>query len=324
MANTALSVILPVYNVAPYLVPCLDSIEKQAFRDWEAILVDDGSTDISGIICDSYARHDPRFRVIHQGNRGVSAARNTGIMATSAPLLTFIDPDDIISEDYFGELVRGIDKIGADLAVALFQFMQEDGTISQEYAFLNTWERKNRNFSDQTIIGNKAVAKAVAHNNFSCVSWGKVYTRELWGNTRFPEEIDLGEDMSIIPGLIIKAEKAIYCPGSAYYYRIREKSLLHGTVVEERYRKDIAASSVMFDQLVEHSPELEKEFRLLKYQYDFGCYRMWLTTDQKKKRSQSWLYGILESIADSRGCSITDAPRELRSSLKYILGTLNE
>ena len=96
-----LFIIVPTYNVDPYLNACLDSIAAQSFRDWEVILVDDGSTDFSGIICDSCSRKDSRFHVIHQKNAGVSAARNAGIDVATAPLLAFIDPDDFVSTNYF-------------------------------------------------------------------------------------------------------------------------------------------------------------------------------------------------------------------------------
>lgn len=115
-----ISIVLPVYNVDPYLNACLDSIAAQTFQDWETILVDDGSTDFSGIICNSYSRKDHRFRVIHQENAGVSAARNAGIDAATAPLLAFVDPDDFISKNYFELLLQEMWRTEADVTIRFF------------------------------------------------------------------------------------------------------------------------------------------------------------------------------------------------------------
>ena len=115
-----LSVVVPVYDVDPWLSECLDSIQRQSFTQWECILVDDGSKDFSGVICDSYSRRDSRFKVIHQKNGGVSAARNTGIEAATAPLLSFVDPDDFLSKNYFDELVAELTRINADTLSILY------------------------------------------------------------------------------------------------------------------------------------------------------------------------------------------------------------
>ena len=93
------SIIIPVYNVAPYLRECLDSVLAQTFTDWEAICVDDGSTDGSGVILDEYAAKDKRFRVIHQPNAGVSAARNMALDVAKGEWFLFLDGDDILRED---------------------------------------------------------------------------------------------------------------------------------------------------------------------------------------------------------------------------------
>lgn len=176
-----LSIVIPVYNVDPYLGTCLDSIAVQSFRDWEAILVDDGSTDLSGIICDGYSRKDSRFHVIHQENQGVSTARNVGIEAATAPLLAFIDPDDTISENFFSCLVGDLSANGAEIAVSSFFCVTEQGAEGI-YEIQNRieWELKRR--FPRLMPTNADVIDALCENLFSCVSWGKIFTRELWGN----------------------------------------------------------------------------------------------------------------------------------------------
>ncbi len=114
---TTISIIIPVYNTAPWLKGCLDSVAAQDMAGWECLLVDDGSTDGSGTMCDRRAATDPRFRVLHTPNRGVSAARNTGIDHARGSLLAFVDSDDQIAPGYLSTLLRALGRSGADLAV---------------------------------------------------------------------------------------------------------------------------------------------------------------------------------------------------------------
>lgn len=101
-----ISIIVPVYNTARWLPRCLDSIQNQTFTDWECILSDDGSTDESGVICDEYAAKDPRFRVIHKENGGVSSARNAGLDKAAAPVILFADADDMLAPDLMEQACR--------------------------------------------------------------------------------------------------------------------------------------------------------------------------------------------------------------------------
>ncbi|MBR1967477.1 MAG: glycosyltransferase family 2 protein [Lentisphaeria bacterium] len=104
--NYAISIIVPVYNVEPYLPRCLDSIINQTYKNIEIIIVDDGSTDNSGKICDAYTAKDPRIKVIHQENQGLSAARNTGLKLVSNEWITFVDSDDFISQDCISKIIN--------------------------------------------------------------------------------------------------------------------------------------------------------------------------------------------------------------------------
>lgn len=303
MNTPQLSVILPIFNVDRWLPECLDSIRAQTFTDWEALLVDDGSTDFSGVMCDNYARRDPRFKVIHQRNRGVSAARNAGIEASTAPLLAFIDPDDFLNECYFSELISEMRRVDADVSVCTHSYVDENGVSNPVYEFMerkNAAFKRDREFAE--MLNNEDVVRGVYNNIFSCVSWGKVFKRELWGTARFPEGVDLGEDMLIIPFVIVKANRTVCAPKAIYYYRQRKKSLLHGSVSEERYLKDLAASSAMLEQLCEHSPENRDNFRALKLQYDFGCFSNFFQTNPKNARSwlrRAWNQAMKDLIKNS-------------------------
>lgn len=285
-----LSIVIPVYNVEQWLPCCLDSIEAQTFKDWEAILIDDGSIDFSGIMCDARAKRDPRFKIIHQKNGGVSAARNAGISAATGSLLSFIDPDDFISHNYFEKLIESLHYANADIAQGSMRSVEENGSEGR-YILANLIENraKNRPF---TMKDNTAVVNALCENLFSCVSWGRVFTRDIWGNARFPVGIDLGEDMMTVPPVIATAKAAVYTPKAVYNWRHRKRSLLHGTVTEERLIKDLIASQKMVERLTELHPNYKECFESLKLQYDIGCVSNYLISKGNRKAKAGTLFTL--------------------------------
>ena len=107
--NPIVSIIIPVYNVEKYLNQCLESVLHQSFPDWECFIVDDGSTDRSGTICDAWAQVDSRFKVIHKSNEGVSSARNFVLNSATGKYISFIDSDDWVDEDYLSDMLNSID-----------------------------------------------------------------------------------------------------------------------------------------------------------------------------------------------------------------------
>ena len=137
---------------------------------------------------------------------------------------------------------------------------------------------------------NAAVVDAMCSNLFSCVSWGRVFTRDIWGNARFPVGVDLGEDMMTVPPVIAKAKAAVYVPDAVYSWRERKKSLLHGTVTEERFEKDLFASNEMVRRLTELHPTRREEFELLRFNYDVGCLANFLTSGNRRKKKASKLF----------------------------------
>lgn len=124
-----ISVVVPVYNVEKYLIPCLDSLKNQSYSDLEIILIDDGSTDDSGKICDDYAAKDVRFQVIHKKNAGVSAARNTGIELAKGSYISFVDSDDRLQRDYFEVLYGDVLQNNADASFCNYSMIDENENL---------------------------------------------------------------------------------------------------------------------------------------------------------------------------------------------------
>lgn len=257
MTSPEVSIVVPVYNVAPWLHECLESISRQTFAAWECILVDDGSTDFSGIICDSWSKKDPRFRVIHQRNAGVSAARNVGIKEATAPLLAFIDPDDCISINYFESMVDCMRKTNAECVAAKF------------YTFTNpkVMFSLNRVKDDVMVFTGK---RDIVCNFFRYTPggvWGYIFDRSLWDGVMFPLDIDLAEDIAVTPGVVANAKIVAYDPRATYFYRKRENSLM-GNVTKERYISSVMASNMMYVQAVKNNPETLTPFMKIKLNSD--------------------------------------------------------
>ena len=177
-----ISIIVPVYNVEKYLSRCVDSILAQTFRDFELILVDDGSTDNSAEICNKYAAKDSRIKVIHKENGGQSSARNNGLEIAIGKYIGFVDSDDWISTDCFEYLYTLIEKFNADAVSADFVFAYENKPVAFQ---------KDKNPKEKIIAGADEILcyylkqdKMHGKNDFAV--WGKLFKRELFRGLRFP------------------------------------------------------------------------------------------------------------------------------------------
>lgn len=195
------SIIIPVYNVEQYLDKCLKSISKQTFLDFECIIVDDGSPDNSNAIIDKYVNKDQRFKVIHQKNMGLSAARNTGLDVAKGDYITFVDSDDYIANDYLEKFVLKIASSNADIIIC--------GIIEVFKNYENS-----RVFANATTEVIKQNILADTWPSFVC---NKCYKKELFDNVRFPVGKAF-EDLLTIPEVCLNANKIVCIPDKLYYY----------------------------------------------------------------------------------------------------------
>ena len=213
------SVMIPVYKVEKFICRCIDSGIGQTYKNLEIILVDDGSPDRCGEICDDYAKKDKRIRVIHQKNQGVSAARNAGLEIAAGQWLYFLDSDDYISSHAIEKMVSTAEDGNYDIVIAGYYIVTSDKkTVSRS----ENWEKTD----DLTEIRRKIFLDELP--NFVC---GKLYKRELWKNVRFPLQ-QLAEDMYVNGELFFTAESACVIPDPLYFYsRENENSLSRGSDV---------------------------------------------------------------------------------------------
>ncbi len=218
-----ISVVVPVYNVEKYLNKCLDSIIGQTYRNLEIILVDDGSTDDSGVICDIYREKDSRVRVVHQKNQGLSGARNTGINMANGELLGFVDSDDYIVENMYERLLEVLLKNDAQISICDCECIMEAGEeIShQEYPKLET-EVLNKEQAFQRLDG-------FSYPYWKYVTaWNKLYRKHLFEELRYPVG-KKNEDEFIAHILISKAERLAVISEPLYMYNQRADSIMGGS-----------------------------------------------------------------------------------------------
>ncbi|MGL4293389.1 MAG: glycosyltransferase family 2 protein [Bacteroidales bacterium] len=207
-----LSIIIPVYQVEKYLEACIESVLAQSFASFEVILVDDGSTDSCGAICDRFARQEPRIKVIHQTNRGLSGARNTGIEQAAGRYITFVDSDDTVSAGLYEKNMRLLLESDADLLE--FPVHIYYGSPEEEI-----W------CGEPEFICGDVFARWIRSRGYEhCYACNKIYKRTLFDILRFPEG-KLFEDIYTIPSIMEKANSYLISGQGIYYYHAREGSI---------------------------------------------------------------------------------------------------
>lgn len=223
-----ISIIVPVYNVEKYLEKCIESILNQSFTDFELILVDDGSTDNSGNICDTYKNKDNRVVVIHKENGGLSYARNKGIDISGGDYIGFVDSDDFINKEMYKILYENIILNQADISICKEKKFYEEDNIE-----LNNTE--NEVVVD--VLNSSEVLRKLDNIRTRFVySWNKLYKKELFEKIRYPENM-IYEDEWLSPKLIYKSSKIAYIDRCLYYYRQRQGSIVNSKFRVEKFDK---------------------------------------------------------------------------------------
>lgn len=210
------TVIVPVYLVENYLPRCVDSLLNQTYKDIEIILVDDGSPDKCGEMCDEYAKKDDRVRVIHKENGGLSDARNVAIPLAQGHYITFVDSDDWVSEFYVEHLFDAIQKNDSDLAINWFEDIVADKdckTVPQ------------KELERYVCLGSqKCLKKLLYQDGIEVSAWGKLYKKDLFSNLRYPVG-ELYEDIPVTYECIKRAKKIAVIGNVDYFYFHRKGSI---------------------------------------------------------------------------------------------------
>lgn len=219
--NRMVSVIVPVYNVEQYLEKCIDSIRRQTYRDLEIILVDDGTPDDSGVLCDVYAKLDDRIKVIHKENGGLSDARNAGLDVAQGKYIAFVDGDDFIHPRMYETMVHMIETEQSDMALCEFQQVDKDAEIDETIQVITE--------SPEFFTGRRmqALYFQQQYDKMMVVAWNKLYKATMFEEIRFPVGMSHEDEFTTFL-LTYPCKKVSYTPTPFYYYVTRKDSIMGG------------------------------------------------------------------------------------------------
>ncbi len=262
------SIIVPIYNVEKYLDECVQSLVTQTYHNLEILLIDDGSKDESGRIADLWANRDGRIRVFHQENGGVSKARNYGLENVKGEYIFFVDSDDYVAKNYIEELVKGMEKDNAELAMCNFFAVWKDMTALAEH------------LPDRDIVMScgQFLEGLYTYSGHYSMMWNKGYRRELFDGVIF-EEGKVNEDARIIRKFIPKIKNVTYISQGLYFYRQTQGSIMRGGDKERLLQSELEwirehlellyqreeenvcmlALKLYFNKIIEYYPCLKKE-----------------------------------------------------------------
>ena len=209
-----ISIIVPVYNVKEYIGKCVASILSQTYSDYEVILVDDGSTDGSGEMCDLFARQHDKIKTIHQKNHGLSAARNTGIKVANGEVLSFVDSDDWTEPHMLQSMMEAMVKYNADIVICRAQLVAPQNKIEQIIGY------------DEVKVMSRieATKEILKDENIPSFAWNKIYRKVLFDEIEYPVG-RIFEDTATTYKLFYKANSVVTIPYIGYDYRINPQSL---------------------------------------------------------------------------------------------------
>ena len=268
MKNELISIVVPVYNVEKYLTRCIESLINQTCNNLEIILVDDGSTDKSGKICDNYSKKDKRIKVIHKKNGGLSDARNTGIDIASGKYIGFIDSDDWILPNMYLKLYNLLIDNSAEISVC--NFIQ----TSRENMKYNIKHEKIKILNREEAIKKLSIDKEIMD-----YAWNKLYKTELFKNIRYPVGKNM-EDKGTTYKLFLKANKIVYTNNIYYMYFYRKDSIVNQVNYKLIY-DDITLSVKRYNELKEIYPKMKILDKRL-FQLLIRCYYTAIKKSDKK------------------------------------------
>lgn len=301
------SVIIPVYNVQQYLARCVDSVLAQSHRDLEIILVDDGSTDDSGVMCDDYAARDPRVKVVHKSNGGLSSARNAGLDVMTGTSVTFIDSDDYVHPEFVATLLPWLSE-STPIVIGTWQELNDGETPAVKTTI---------DGDTQELTRDEALSRIYYQQDINHSACCKLFDAKLFGTLRFPEGM-LYEDLAISYDLFKQVDKVVNRrTPPIYYYMHRQGSIINTMKLERTH-------------VLDHLEKIEKEVATqaphllpaVRSRHMSACFNMlrlmplddpqWLPT-----RDRCWDY-----IKNMRFLCIKDSKVRLKNKIAIILSFL--
>ena len=267
-----ISVIVPVFNIAPYITKCIESLQRQTFTDMEIILVDDGSTDESGKICDDFSKKDARIIVIHKENEGLSSARNAGIDVARGKYLGFVDGDDWVDETMYQELYDLAESEHAQIVSCGYQGVYDEGVVE------NTKETNS-----VTVFNNRDALKQFFLREITESVCDKLFLKELFSDLKFLVG-EINEDTVMVANLLMRSQKTVLSERKLYFYRKRE-----GSITKSGYSKRFRVVDKHIKQIAvltnKRYPEL-KSYMAYFFGVHYYCLLLSILKDPNGKQFQ--------------------------------------
>ncbi|MEG1925550.1 MAG: glycosyltransferase [Ruthenibacterium sp.] len=301
------SVIVPVYNVEKYIKRCVDSLLHQTEHDIEIILVDDGSTDHGGRLCDAYAKQDARVTALHQKNGGPSAARNAGIAAASGSYLAFVDSDDWLSLDAIAYLLALSQKYQAEISVCAALYTDGTQTVQP------------REYAEFVFDKEQALAQMLYQKKFDTSAWGKLYRADIFQNIRYP----VGkwyEDLATTYKTFLKAEKIAFGEKQCYFYFQRADGIMRSKFSEKRLEQ-LAIADEMYEEIAHCCPATKAAALSRKASSYFQI--LMLMPAQKTAYPKEKLR-ILSFLRENRTALLQDKNTRLKNRAAFLLLPLGD
>lgn len=258
VVTPSVSIVIPIYNVEDYLNNCINAILTQHFSDFEMILVNDGSTDKSGIMCDEYAKQDNRIKVLHKINGGLSSARNAGINIAKGKYIVFIDPDDQISNDYFLKLYDLSEQNNCDIVVGGYC------TVPSNSAYIPSFKLNEITNGKELILSSR---KVHSDNNL-CFVWRYFYRLEKIKNIRFNERVFYGEDVIFNLEVLLQSDRVLAIPDILYFYTVNNPNSL----MRKPYKPKLESSLVLQYKIRRYLSEKHHLLSNKNYRHDMANY----------------------------------------------------
>lgn len=248
MEQKLISVVVPVYNVQDFLDRCVESLVSQVYENIEIILIDDGSSDHSGPMCDAWERQDSRIKVIHTPNRGVSSARNTGLDCAQGEYVCFVDSDDYVSRDYVGRMYELIIENHADIALTGYYF-SSNGVFKETDSDSPIEVYDYKEIITEYSLRNKFIAGVVC----------KLFSKEIIEGLRFDTAIRIAEDALFTHLALERCHTIVYKGDALYCYFLRSGSAMHAGF-DERYLEWKYVIDFLYERQSALFPDLEPLF----------------------------------------------------------------
>lgn len=284
-----ISIIVPVYNMEQYLERCMNSIEKQTYTNLEIILVDDGSCDKSPQMCDDYARKDPRVKVVHKENGGLSDARNAGLAAATGAYIGFVDSDDWIEKDMYEKMYQACIEHGAQVAACRYAQVYREHTVQGGTDKVTAFSKEELL---KIYIG--------GHDDYVIYNsvWSKLFARKLVEGVAFPKGRN-SEDIMYTTKAFCKADRGVYIDTCLYHYVLdREGSIMNIKRGERMFRDELPFWREHIAYIREHASETLGDFAAYHYYRRLLFY--YLDWKKEGKAGSGYAKRIAEELKNSR------------------------